>query len=84
MAAQFSVIGIGPWQTPILTMAILMGLNVRTGMEDNIYYSHGELCQDNAQLVERVVRIARELGREIATPKQARQMLDLSEPPSSY
>ncbi len=84
VSANFSVAAIGPWQTPMLTMAILLGLNVRTGMEDNVYYSRGELCRDNAHLVERVVRIARELGREIATPKQARQMLGLSEKPSSY
>jgi len=61
-----------------------LGINVRTGMEDNVLYGRGELCSDNAQLVERVVRIARELGREIATPKQARQMLGLSEKPSQY
>jgi len=53
-------------------------------MEDNVYYRRHELCKDNAQLVEKVVRIARELGREIATPKQARQMLGLSEKPSQY
>ena len=66
------------------TMAILLGLNVRTGMEDNPYYDKGILCTGNAQLVERVLRIARELGRDIATPKQARQIMGLSEKPSKY
>jgi 3-keto-5-aminohexanoate cleavage enzyme len=78
------VMGVGHWQTSMITTGILLGINVRTGMEDNVLYGRGELCRDNAQLVERVVRVARELGREIATPKQARQMLGLSEKPSQY
>jgi 3-keto-5-aminohexanoate cleavage enzyme len=68
----------------MVAMGITLGINVRTGMEDNVLYKKGELCKGNAQLVERVVRIAREMGREIATPKQARQMLGLSEKPSRY
>jgi 3-keto-5-aminohexanoate cleavage enzyme len=80
----YSVLSVGHFQTPLLAMAIIMGLNVRTGMEDNVLYKRGELCRDNAQLVERVVRLARELNREIATPKQARQMLGLREKPSCY
>jgi 3-keto-5-aminohexanoate cleavage enzyme len=84
MPSILHVLGVGPFQTPMVTMGILLGLNVRTGMEDNVYYRRGELCKNNAQLVEKVVRIARELGREIATPKQARQMLGLSEKPSQY
>ena len=84
MPSSFSVLGIGHWQTPMITMGILMGINVRTGMEDNVLYRRGELCKSNAQLVEKVVRLARELEREIATPKQARQMLGLSEKPSRY
>ena len=54
-----------------------MGLNVRVGMEDNVLYRRGELVRENAQLVERTVRLARELGREPATPAQARQSLGL-------
>lgn len=80
----FCACSVGPWQTSMLTFAILMGLDVRVGMEDNIYYAKGELCKDNAQMVERLVRIAKELGREIATPKQARQMLGISEKPTQY
>lgn len=80
----FSVLGVGILQNPMIAMGILLGINVRTGMEDNVLYKKGELCNDNAQLVERVVRMARELGRKIATPKQARQMLGLSEKPSQY
>ena len=53
-------------------------------MEYNVYPRRGQFCKNNTQLVEKVVRIARELDREIATPKQARQMLGLSEKPSQY
>jgi 3-keto-5-aminohexanoate cleavage enzyme len=49
-------------------------------MEDNIYLERGKLADSNAQLVEKIVRIAKELGRPIATPAQARQMIGLSEP----
>ena len=80
----FSVLGVGLYQTPMVATGITLGINVRTGMEDNVLYRKGELCRDNAQLVERVVGIARDFGREIATPKQARQMLALSEKPSQY
>ncbi|MFC1944017.1 3-keto-5-aminohexanoate cleavage protein [Chloroflexota bacterium] len=84
MPSVLHVLGVGHYQTPMITMGILLGIHVRTGMEDNVLYRKGELCQNNAQLVERVVRIAKELGREIATPKQARQMLGISEKPSKY
>jgi 3-keto-5-aminohexanoate cleavage enzyme len=50
-------------------------LNVVVGMENNIYYARGQLLETNAQSVERVVRLAKELGRPIATPQQAREML---------
>ncbi len=77
-------IGVGPFQLPMNTMAILMGGHVRTGMEDNLYYSRGRKVTDNAELVARVVRLARELNREVATPAQAREMLGISQKPSSY
>ncbi|NDD92641.1 3-keto-5-aminohexanoate cleavage protein, partial [bacterium] len=51
--------------------------HVRVGFEDNIFYSKGEIAKSNAQLVERVVRIAKELGRPVATPEQAREILGL-------
>ena len=61
-----------------------MGLHVRVGLEDNIYYRRGELAKSNAQLVERIVRIAKELDRPIATPAQAREMLGLPKEPKKY
>jgi 3-keto-5-aminohexanoate cleavage enzyme len=58
-------------------MTIAMGGHVRVGLEDNIYYSKGVLAKSNAQLVERVVRISKEFGREIATPQESRKILNL-------
>jgi 3-keto-5-aminohexanoate cleavage enzyme len=74
--------GIGQFQLPMTTLATLMGGHVRVGLEDNIYYRRGEKAKSNAQLVERAVRIAHELNREIATPAQAREILGMSAKPS--
>jgi 3-keto-5-aminohexanoate cleavage enzyme len=76
--ATWSVIGIGKAQLPMAVLAIAMGGHARVGLEDNIYYSRGVLAQSNAQLVERVARLAGELGREIATAAEARAMLSLA------
>ena len=76
--ATWSVIGIGRAQTPMATLAIVMGGHARVGLEDNISYSKGVLATSNAQLVERVVRLAGELGREVATPAEARAILRLT------
>jgi 3-keto-5-aminohexanoate cleavage enzyme len=75
-----SIIGIGPCQTPIITAAMIMGHHVRVGLEDNVYFDAGELAKSNAQLVERAVMIAKAIGRPIATPAQAREMMGLNEP----
>jgi 3-keto-5-aminohexanoate cleavage enzyme len=72
-----NVSSMGRTQLLITTMALTMGLNVRVGMEDNVYYRRGELVEHNARLVERTVRIARELEREIASPAEARAILGL-------
>ncbi len=79
-----NVAGIGPSQLPLDTMGIMLGFHVRTGLEDNTYYKRGELAKSNAQLVERIVRIAKELNREVATPSQTRQMLGISMHPRKY
>ena len=72
-----NVSSMGRTQLPITTMALAMGLNVRVGMEDNVYYRRGELVEHNARLVARTVRIARELEREPASPEEARTALGL-------
>ncbi len=74
---RVNVTSMGPTQLPITTIALAMGFNVRVGMEDNVFYRRGELLENNAQLVERTVRIARELEREPATPDEAREALGL-------
>jgi 3-keto-5-aminohexanoate cleavage enzyme len=75
--SKFNVTGIGRYQLGLNTMAILAGGNTRVGLEDNVFYKKGELAKSNAQFVERVVRLARELGREIATPEEAREILGI-------
>jgi 3-keto-5-aminohexanoate cleavage enzyme len=74
----FSVSAMGAAQLPLTTMSIILGGHPRVGMEDNIYYSKGCLSKSNAEFVERTVRIARELGRDIATPQEARELLMIS------
>jgi len=69
--------GIGRAQFPIAAMAILMGGHVRVGFEDNIYIEKGVLAKSNGELVEKAVRLAKELGRQIATPDEARKILSL-------
>lgn len=75
--STWTVAGIGRHELPLATMAIILGGHVRVGFEDNIYYQKGELAKSNAQLVERIARIAKELGREVATPDEARRILGI-------
>lgn len=74
---HWGVAGVGRYQLPLAVQAILLGGHVRVGFEDNIFYAKGEVAKSNAQLVERVVRLAKELGRPVATPEQAREILGL-------
>jgi 3-keto-5-aminohexanoate cleavage enzyme len=74
---HWGVAGVGRFQLPLAVQAMVMGGHVRVGFEDNIYYRKGEVAKSNAQLVERVARIAGELGREVATPAVARKLLGL-------
>jgi 3-keto-5-aminohexanoate cleavage enzyme len=73
----WQTMAIGRFQIPMITLAIAMGGGVRIGFEDNVYYGKGELAKSNAQMVERVVRLAKEVGREVATAEEARQILKL-------
>jgi len=75
--STFTVSGIGRNQFPMAVMSIIMGGHVRVGFEDNVYLSKGVLAKSNGELVEKVVRLAKELGREIATPDEARRILGL-------
>ncbi len=69
--------GIGRHQLAITTLATILGGHVRVGLEDTIYYSAGVLAKSNAELVSRCVRIAGEIGREVATPDETRSILGL-------
>lgn len=73
----WSVAGIGSSELPLATMAILLGGHVRVGFEDNVYYAKDVLATSNAQLVQRIVRLASELGRPVARPHEARGILGL-------
>jgi 3-keto-5-aminohexanoate cleavage enzyme len=75
--STWSVAGIGKAEIPLSAAAIAMGGHVRVGLEDNLYLPDGSLAS-NPLLVEKIVRIAREIGREIATPDEARSMLALN------
>ena len=75
--ASWSVAGIGAAELPLALHATLMGGHVRVGFEDNIFFRKGVLAESNAQLVERVARLSREVGREVASPAEARIMLGL-------
>ena len=73
----WSTCAIGRFQFPMCTVAMIMGGNTRVGMEDNLYLSKGVLAKSNAELVEKMVRILREFGKEPATPDEAREILGL-------
>jgi len=72
-----SAFGAGRHQMTFGMASALVGGNVRVGLEDNLYYNRGELAKSNAEQVARVVRMLSELGHDIATPDDARQMLKL-------
>jgi uncharacterized protein (DUF849 family) len=74
---QFSVCVAGRAQFPLCTQSLLIGGNARVGLEDNLYLEKGQMAKSNAEQVAKIVRIARELGIEPATPDEARQILGL-------
>lgn len=75
--STWTATGIGRHAFTLAAAAIVMGGNVRVGFEDNLYLERGVLAKSNGELVAKVVRIAKELGREIATPEEARKILGL-------
>jgi len=74
---QWSVCAAGRHQMEMCTASLLMGGNVRVGLEDNLYLEKGVMAKSNAEQVAKIVRIARELGKEPATPDEARRSLGL-------
>lgn len=75
--STWTATGIGRHAFTLAAPAIVMGGNVRVGFEDNLYLSKGVLARSNGELVEKVVRLSRELGRDIASSAEARQILGL-------
>ena len=75
--STWTATGVGRSAFQLAAPTIVMGGNVRVGFEDNIYLSRGVLARSNGELVEKVVRLSRELGREIASPAEAREILSL-------
>ena len=75
--ATYTVAGIGRFEFPLAMAAIIDGGHVRVGFEDNVFLSKGVLAKSNGELVAKVVRMAKELGREIATPAESRKILGL-------
>lgn len=73
--STWTVTGVGRNAFPMAAAGIAMGGNVRVGFEDNLYLSKGVLAKSNGELVDKVVRLAKELGREIATSDEAREIL---------
>ncbi len=76
-SSTFTVCAVGRHEFPMVTMSIVLGGHARVGFEDNIYLSKGVLAKSNKELVEKVVRISKELGRDIASPYEARKILSL-------
>ncbi len=76
-AYRWSILGAGRHQMNLTTMGAIMGGNVRVGLEDSIYLGKGQLADSNAALVSKMKRILTELSLEVATPEEARAMLNL-------
>ncbi len=74
---RWSILAAGKHQMPMATMASLMGGNVRVGLEDSLYIGRGQLAPSNAAQVSKIRHILEELGMEVATPQEAREMLSL-------
>jgi len=73
--ATWYAFGIGAMQMPFVALSTISGGHARVGLEDNIYLTKGELAKTNAHLVEKAVRIIRDMGNEPATPAEARAIL---------
>lgn len=73
----WSVCAAGRHQMSMCTAALLLGGNVRVGLEDNLYIEKGKMAKSNAEPVEKIIRIARELGIETASPAEGREILGL-------
>ena len=74
---DWAAFGVGRHAFPMLAQSFLLGGHVRIGLEDAVYIERGRLARDNAEMVEKAVRIVKDLGGLIASPKEARRILGL-------
>jgi len=74
---NWSVCAAGRYQFNMCTMSLILGGNVRVGLEDNLYLDRGNKAKSNTEQVAKIIRIARDLGLDPATPDEARQILGL-------
>jgi uncharacterized protein (DUF849 family) len=77
LGSRWAAFGVGRWEFPMVAQAMILGGHVRVGLEDNLYIDKGVHAQSNAQLVERAAQIVRLLGSDVATPAEARALLNL-------
>jgi len=77
-AAEWSVLGVGKSQLPMIGMGLILGGHIRVGFEDNLHIRKGELAKSNAQFVEAAVDLAQRFQREAATPDEARAILGIT------
>jgi uncharacterized protein (DUF849 family) len=78
--SEWEVIGISHCQWRMLAAALVLGGNIRCGLEDHLYLPNGEMAKSNGDLVEVAVRLCRDVGRRPATVEEARKILGLREP----
>jgi 3-keto-5-aminohexanoate cleavage enzyme len=76
--SMFMTLGVAAAQTAAVVQSILLGGHARVGFEDNYFYNKGVLAKSNAELVARIARIGTDLGRSVATPNEARELLGIS------
>jgi uncharacterized protein (DUF849 family) len=75
--ALWAAFGLGPMQMPMVAQSVILGGHARVGLEDNLYLERG-IFASNGQLVRRAVRIIEDLGAVVATPDEARAILQLA------
>ncbi len=77
LLANWQMVCVGRYKLKLTTIAMAMGINIRTGLEDTLYYKKAEIVKNNAHSVARMVRLTKELGKEPATIDEAKEMLGL-------
>jgi uncharacterized protein (DUF849 family) len=75
--SEWEVIGISHCQWRMLATALVLGGNIRCGLEDNLYLSNGTMAKSNGELVEVAARMTRDVGRRPATVEETRKILGL-------